>query len=116
MNKMCLISIVFLSLITIPVVISGNRAEGKVKGLEGITEENIEPHQDIAMKSFYLTETAGMLALIGLIAFRRKGPVPAWFLISMLVILIFVSGMIIYTAHLGGKISHSGIMEKQIKN
>lgn len=102
--------IVMIGLITIFVFTTGNKAEGFIKGNEGVVEENIEPHEEFAKTSMIAMEVTAVLSLLGLILFRRNKPVPIWFGIILLILLIAVNFMMIYTGHLGGKISHSNIM------
>ena len=112
-QKLCLMMIVLLSLITIPVFVSGNNAEGTVKGLEGIVEENIEPHQDFAQKSFLAIEILGLFSIITLFIFKQPKNIPTWLSILLFILLISVNAMMIYTAHLGGKIAHNELMNKK---
>lgn len=102
--------IVLLALITIPVFATGDKADGFIKGNEGVIEENIEPHEEFAEKSVIAMYITGGIALLGLLLFRKTKPVPVWFGLVLLVFLIVVNLMMIYTGHLGGKISHSEIM------
>jgi len=103
--------IVLLGLLTIPVFITGENAEGGIKGIEGVNEEAIEPHQEFAKFSLIVMEITAGFALIGfLIALIRK-LAPIWFAMIVLVLLLATQGMMIYTSHLGGKISHSEIMK-----
>ncbi len=102
--------IVFLALITIPVFTTGDKADGFIKGNEGVNEENIEAHEEFAEKSVIAMYIAGGVSLLGLVIFRKKKPVPVWFGLTMLGLLIVVNLLMIYTGHLGGKISHGDIM------
>lgn len=115
MIKFTLILILLLSLLTIAVFITGNNAEGSVKGLEGAIEENIEPHQDFATKSFFVMELIGAVAFGGLIFFRAPKFIPRWFTILIITLMVVVNGMMLYTAHLGGKIFHQEIIQGQKK-
>lgn len=102
--------IILLALVTIPVFATGDEADGFIKGQEGVLEENIEPHEEFAEKSVIAMYITGGIALIGLLIFRKTKPVPMWFGLVLLGFLIVVNMMMIYTGHLGGKISHSEIM------
>lgn len=112
-KKIGLMMTVLISLITIPVFISGDNAKGIVKGMEGIVEENIDPHEDFAKNSFIAMEIVGGIALVSLLLSRRSKPIPIWNAIIVLLLLVAVNAMMIYTAHLGGKITHSEIIGKQ---
>lgn len=115
LKKFILVLVVLLSLLTIAVFITGTNAQGSVKGLEGAIEENIEPHQDFATKSFIVMEIVGAIALVGLIFYRSPKVLPMWFSILILFLMIVVNGMMLYTAHLGGKIFHQEIMNGPVK-
>lgn len=103
--------VILLGLLTIPVFISGENAEGSVKGIEGIDEEAIEPHEEFAKPSLIVMEITAGLALIGLLIGLIKKTIPIWFAVIVLLLLLATQGMMIYTSHLGGKISHSEIMK-----
>lgn len=101
--------IVLIGLISILVFTTGDKASGYIKGNEGVIEENIEPHEEFAKISMVAMEITAVFSLVGLIFFRNK-LVPFWYGIVLLVFLITVNSLMIYTGHLGGKISHSHIM------
>jgi phosphatidylglycerophosphate synthase len=115
LTKFTLALVFLLALVTIVVFISGTNAEGSVKGLDGVIEENIEPHQDFALKSFIVMEILGAISVTGLIFFRNPKIIPKWFSILILVLMLIVNGMMLYTAHLGGKIFHQEIMQGKNK-
>ncbi|HPS65119.1 MAG TPA: hypothetical protein PK447_06045 [Ignavibacteria bacterium] len=102
--------IVVLSLITILVFVSGNNAEGMVKGAEGAIEENIEVHQYAAVRSFIAMEILGGISLLMILYYRFKKPVPLSVTLIYLFLNLFVLWMMIYTSNLGGKIFHSEFM------
>jgi hypothetical protein len=104
--------LILLALLTIVIFTSGNNAKGIVKGMEGVVEENIDAHEDFAEKSFIAMETLGGLTLIFLIYNKFSKPIPNVYTVIFLLSLLVVIGMMMYTAHLGGKIAHSGIMPK----
>lgn len=109
--KLNFVLVVLLGLLTIPVFISGENAEGSIKGLEGINEEAIEPHQEFAKPSLIVMEITAGLALIGLLIGLIRKSIPLWLAVIVLLFLLATQGMMIYTSHLGGKISHSEIMK-----
>lgn len=102
--------IVVLSLITILVFVSGNNAEGMVKGAEGVVEENIEVHQYAAVRSFIAMEILGGISLLMILYYRFKKPVPLSVTLIYLFLNLFMLWMMIYTSNLGGKIFHSEFM------
>jgi len=104
--------IFLISIITIGVFITGNNAEGIVKGMEGVIEENIDPHQQFATYSFIAMEITGAFALAGLLLFRKPKTIPMIYSLIILLFIAIVLGMMIYTSNLGGKITHFELMEK----
>lgn len=104
--------LVLVGLITIPVFLTGNKAEGVVKGLEGISEDQIDAHEDFAKISMIAMEITAGISLTGLFLFRGQKNVPIWFGILILLLLITVNIMMVYTGHLGGRISHLELMNK----
>jgi hypothetical protein len=104
--------LVLLSILTIFVFTSGDKAKGIVKGMEGIAEENIEKHEEFANYSFISIEIVGVITALILIYVRFSKPVPVFYSFVFLILLLFILAMMIYTSHLGGKISHSEIMLK----
>ncbi len=102
--------VVMISLITILVFVSGNNAEGMVKGAEGVVEENIEVHQYAAVRSFIAMEILGGISLIMILYYRFKKPVPLSVTLIYLLLNLFVLWMMIYTSNQGGKIFHSEFM------
>jgi hypothetical protein len=109
-KRFSMILLVLLSLFTIVIFVSGNNAKGIVKGMDGIVEENIDAHEDFAQKSFIVMETIGGLTLLFLIFNKFSKPIPSLYNFIFLLLLLVILGMMMYTAHLGGKIAHSGIM------
>ncbi|MCE1164285.1 MAG: hypothetical protein LWX07_02655 [Bacteroidetes bacterium] len=109
-KRLGMLMLVLVGLITVPVFISGNKAEGTVKGLDGIQEEYIHPHEDFAKASMIAMEVTAGISLLGLVIFRGQKNVPVWYGILLLLFMIAVNGMMIYTGHLGGKISHLELM------
>lgn len=100
------VGIVLLSLIAIPLYLSGEPAEERVEHLSGTNNEALEEHEDHAKKAFFLMELTGLICLISL--FLRKNEntekrINA-FLIPIVAITLY---MMIITGMEGGKIRHS---------
>lgn len=110
-KKLGMFLLVLIGLITISVFMTGGKAASIVKGNDGITEENIEPHEDFAKTSMIAMEVTAGISLIALVLFRKEKAVPVWFGIVLLVLIIGVNLMMVYTGHLGGRISHDVIMK-----
>jgi glucan phosphoethanolaminetransferase (alkaline phosphatase superfamily) len=107
-----MILFIALSLLTVVVYNSGLKAKGIVKGMESIVEENIEKHEEFADISFIAIEISGVITFLILAHYRFSKPVPNFISIVFLFLLLIILAMMIYTSHLGGKISHLEIMTK----
>ncbi|HMB89422.1 MAG TPA: hypothetical protein VKP65_01155 [Rhodothermales bacterium] len=88
--------------------LTGEQAEEVVEHLAGISEAVIEPHEEAAWIAFLGAGMLGLLALGGLIWFRQR-EVAKRFSLATLVLALAMSGWMVYTANLGGKIHHPEI-------
>lgn len=104
-----LIFMILVALATIPVYFTGEPAEEVVEDMQGISEQLIEQHEEVAEIAFILVEITGALALIALIAWRYSDRFGRTLSIFMLLSLIISGGFIVQTANLGGKIHHEEI-------
>jgi uncharacterized membrane protein len=106
LKKTSFILIVIAGFATLPVFFSGEGAEEAVEHLPGVSEAIIERHEEVAKLAMISVAVGGMLALAALFTFR-------WALIArvlslvVLVSTIFTAGLMVQTAHLGGKIRHT---------
>lgn len=91
------------SLLAIPTFITGQYSEEIAESLPEVSEFFIEDHEDAALVAL---EACGVLALAGLVVHRR-GDIPRWLAISVLVGLIISFGLTVWTANLGGQIRHT---------
>jgi len=64
---------------------TGGKAAGIVKGNEGITEENIEPHEEYAEISMISMEIVTAISLVSLVLYRKQKPVPVYFGVILLI-------------------------------
>ena len=93
------------SLLAVPVYLSGEPAEGLVKGLDGVTTSAIHPHEEAAEFAFIVLIVQGLLALAALLLSRRR-ELPSWALIVIVIVTVAGAAAIARTAFLGGKIHH----------
>jgi hypothetical protein len=56
-----------------------------------------------------LTETLGLLCIIGLFLLRRKGAIPRWLVFTVLGTSLVAAVAVGFTAYLGGEIRHTEI-------
>jgi uncharacterized membrane protein len=97
------------ALFSVPVYLTGEPAEDLVEPLAGVSKAIIEQHEEAAVVAFIGLLVLGVVALAGLILSRRNKIVPAWFGMVMLASSLIVSGLMAWTANLGGQIRHTEI-------
>jgi len=111
-NELLVVALAFtilLSLVTIPVYLTGEPSEEIVEDLPGISKELIDQHEEQAEVAFILVEVTGAIALITLIVGRYSNRFGKRLAILTLVVLIISGGLLVWTANLGGKIRHTEI-------
>jgi len=122
-QKISLGVFVLAALVTIPVYLTGEPAEEIVEHMGGISEALIEQHEDSAISALILMEVTGALALLNIFFLGRA--IAAKFIIVTALSSVLASGVILWTANLGGKIRHTEIRssgaqttnpEKKIEN
>ena len=87
---------------------SGDSAEDAVRGLPGIRRELIHEHEESAEKALIAATIVGVIALGALVRWRRAA-VPRGATLVVLGGAAVVSGMMAYTALLGGRVRHTEV-------
>lgn len=105
--RAALVLIVILGLATLGAFFTGEPAEGGVERLPGVSKATISAHEEAAEFALGAMETLAAVALIGLAVWARKPAIPGWFVAVILLGAIVTSGVMGYTANLGGKIRHT---------
>jgi uncharacterized membrane protein len=100
---------VLIALLTVPAYLTGEPAEDGVKGLPGVTKAIIEQHEEAAGVAFGGTALVGVLALTGLVLFRRARSVPGWFARVIVLFAVIAGGLMAWAANLGGQVRHTEI-------
>jgi hypothetical protein len=108
-EKVALGVFVLAALLAIPTYFTGEPAEETIKSLPGVFESLIERHESAATIAFSALGVLGLISIVGLVAFRRGKLIPPWFASVTLAVAILVSGLMTWTANMGGKIRHSEI-------
>ena len=106
--RLALALLATLAAVTMVVYFTGEPAEEAVEGLAGVSESLIERHEEAALFATAAFAALGVLALGGLIRFRRRA-MPARFAVLVLVLALIPAGMVAWTANLGGQIRHTEI-------
>ncbi|MEO8097595.1 MAG: hypothetical protein ABI811_07815 [Acidobacteriota bacterium] len=100
---------VIVALLAVPAYLTGESAEDGVKVLPGVVKSIIEQHEEAATVAFTGVIVLGVAGLAGLALFRRGRTFPVWFGPLMIAASLIVSGLMGWTANLGGRIRHTEI-------
>jgi len=87
---------------------SGEPAEDAIRGFPGVRREVIHAHEEMAKRAYLLAGALGILALGGLVCWRKKS-VPSSAAAVAVLATAFVTGAMIYTALLGGRVRHTEV-------
>ncbi len=109
LQKAALGAFVIASLVGVPAYLTGEPAEEGVESLPGVSKVIIEQHESAAAFAFTGIVVLGVIALLVLFLSRRGKMVSTSFAMLMLVGSIAVSGLMAWTANLGGQIRHTEI-------
>lgn len=97
------------ALLAVPVYLSGEPAEDAVQMLPGVSKAITEQHEEAAAAAFTAVLALGAFALGGLIRYRGPRAVAPWFAIVLLTGTLLTSGLMTWTAGLGGQVRHTEI-------
>jgi uncharacterized membrane protein len=97
-----------IAAVAVAVYLTGGPAGEAVEKLAGVTERGIEQHEEAAELATVAFSILGGLSLIALIVFRATRA-PRWIAFAGLVGSLAISGLMGWTANLGGRIRHSEI-------
>lgn len=87
--------------------LTGESAEEAVEELPGVSESQLESHEESADSALAFTLALGVLGLVGLATTSRlPRSAQAYFHGAMLITSLVTSGFLAYTAQEGGKIRH----------
>ncbi|HET6618201.1 MAG TPA: hemerythrin domain-containing protein [Gemmatimonadota bacterium] len=95
------------AIVGVVVYLTGEPAEELVENLPGVSEAVLETHEEIALIATIVSGAYGVLALVGLFAFRHG--VTMRFTRVLLLSSLVPLGAMAYTSYLGGQIRHSEI-------
>ena len=102
--------IVIMAIIAIPVLLTGEPAEGSVKHLSGISKALIHDHEEASEKAFWLMEITGVFSLLAIVLYKIKSTfTPKAFLVAFAFSAITFFAMA-WAGNLGGKIRHPETM------
>jgi hypothetical protein len=102
-----LVVAVLTAIVGLAVYLTGEPAEELVENLPGVSEAVLETHEEVALVATVVLGAFGILALIGLFAFRHG--VTMGFTRALLAVSFVPLAAMAYTAYLGGQVRHSEI-------
>ncbi|MBW8768870.1 MAG: hypothetical protein JF589_03855 [Gemmatimonadetes bacterium] len=108
LRRAALVALIFTALAAVVADLSGDPAEDAIRGFPGVQRAVIHEHEEFADKSYIAASIVGVLALIGLVRYRRA-PVTQGVAFTALAGAAVVSGMMAWTALLGGRVRHTEV-------
>lgn len=97
-----------VALVALATMLTGENAEEAVEQLPGVSESLIGTHEDAAKLAAIGAYVLGAISLATLV-WVRKRPLPRVLTVIVLPFVVLVSGLMGYTANLGGQIRHTEI-------
>jgi uncharacterized membrane protein len=85
--------------------LTGESAEERVENVSGIPHAVIEAHEEMGLIAMIVAAVVGALALGVLVRYRSR-PIPVVTSAGLLVATVLATGVLGYTANLGGQIRH----------
>lgn len=110
LKRLSLWVFVLAALAAVPAYLTGEPAEGVIERLPNVAENLIERHEDWALISLVATSLTGALALVGWFVYRKAERLPQWLSAGALALALVTSGLMAWTANLGGQIRHPEIV------
>jgi len=108
--KHAALEVLFLvSLLTLPVYVTGVAAEAQIESLPGVSVRAAERHQDAALVAFVCMQVTGLLAWIGLWQFRRLAQPAAGVMGAVVLLGVMTVALMARAATPGGEIRHPEI-------
>jgi len=107
-RRVALAGLLVVALASLPAYFSGEPAEDAVEHQPGVEERRIETHEDAAKLALAGALVTGVVALVGLVLFRRREPAMGFLALALALNLASV-GLFARAANLGGEIRHPEI-------
>lgn len=111
LKKFSFLGLVLIAMAVLPTYITGAESQRVVRNLPAVSRAMIQLHQNAAMVTLLAMTFTGTLAWFGLWEIRRFTRAGALTTIGTLLLASFTCVSILYTASIGGKISHPEIRE-----
>lgn len=108
MKKTVIGAVLLLTLLTVPVYLTGEEAAEEVKQFPDVAASHVDTHEAAGELAFTAMFVMGLYAAACLWLFRRTKPA-AWSLWVLLVMLVVCAALMARAANLGGQIRHPEI-------
>lgn len=108
--------IVIMTLLAIPVFLTGETAEETVEGIAGISETMLEEHEDAGKLAFWIMIVTGIAAFSALIIARSRRQLAGTFYTVVLLISLVSFGFMARAGYLGGQIRHTELSDTALLN
>lgn len=108
-TKVALVTFIMMSILTIPVFLTGEEAGETVEKIAGVSENIIEEHEELAEKAIWLMGFLGVIALVSLYAIFKKLSFSKIITMVTLIVSMVTFGFFAQVGNLGGQIRHSEI-------
>ena len=92
----------------------GDGAEEIVEHVAGVVESAIEPHEEASELAIWFAIALGVGSIIALAAKKFSPPLSPRFQLPLLLLALITSGLLGYSAQLGGKIRHPEAFDQSI--
>jgi len=108
LRRAALVALMFAALAAVVADLSGDPAEDAIRGLPGVRRADIHEHEEFADKSYIAAGIIGAISLVILVRTRRT-PLGKGATYTALAGAVIVTGMMSWTALLGGRIRHTEV-------
>jgi uncharacterized membrane protein len=108
-TKVALVTFIMMSILTIPVFLTGEEAAETVENIAGVSENIIEEHEELAEKAIWLMGFLGVMSLVSLYAIFKKLSFTKTITLVTFIVSIVTFGLFAQVGNLGGQIRHSEI-------
>ncbi|WP_250431066.1 hypothetical protein [Pontibacter ruber] len=103
--------IISMTLMAVPVYLTGEPAEERVEHLPGVSESSIEEHEEAAELAIWVMAAAGVASLAALLLQYRSASRLPFSIAAILALLAFVA--MARVGYLGGQIRHTELRTDQ---
>lgn len=108
-KKVALVTFFLMSILTIPVFLTGEGAEEAVEHFAGVSEKIIEEHEELAEKAIWLMGLLGIISVLNIFLIIKKSSFAKSASLIALIISVATVGLFVQVGNLGGQIRHSEI-------